>query len=155
MKTITLEVIDMGYADYKDEAKAKKEAAANLAEKNDDDVSPALETIFTEALPLAAGIGAGLYTMNPEVGFGVYGGAKGLTKGIMNEDAGQAIMGAGKGYMAVKGGMDGADQELIQLYQTEGADALDDEQMDRLLELDEMTQSKGSKGHSFGKGKSE
>lgn len=149
---ITLEVIDMGYADYKDEAKAKKEAAANLAKKKKDKGDPALEAIFTEVVPLAAGIGAGLYTMNPQVGMGVYGGAKGVAKGIANEDAGQAAMGVGQGYMAVKGGMESADKELIQLYQTEGADALDDDQMERLLELDEMTQSKG---HSFGKGKSE
>ena len=146
---ITLEVIDMGYADYKDEAKATREAAANLAKKKKD--GNVLETIFTEVVPIIGGVGAGLYTMNPSVGTSVYGGLSGLTKGIANEDAGQALAGIAQGYSAVKGGMGSADKELVQLYQTEGMDALDDDQIDRLLELDEMTQGRG---HSFGKGKS-
>ena len=146
-----------GLAGLAEQTKAKSEAARKLAAEkeaaSDKKTSDNAGKIFDLAVAAAAAAaavptgGASLAAVPGIIGTGMIAkeASKGIREGLMEGDLEKGLSGvaqAGSAYASGKGIQTASDKELLELASTQGYDALDDDQINRLLELDELKRSK-------------
>ena len=144
-------------AGLKEETKAKTEAAKQIAKANRDaDEKSSSDTagmLFDLALGAGAAIaavptgGMSLAAVPAVLGTGLMAkqASKSIREGVTEGDAEKALTGvgqAGQAYASGGGLQAKTDQDIVQLMNTGGFDALDDDQINRLLELEELKRYK-------------